>query len=286
MTTAFNWRDQSADVLEQHYNPRATVANVQQYLDDFAARSATAREQVGGEYDLRFGDNPKETLDLHKANDQSPLLLFIHGGFWRALDKSDHSFVVPFFLDAGISVANINYDLCPTVTLDVIVEEMKRALPYCYQQASEWGVDPNRIYVAGHSAGAHLAAMLLAEDWTAAGLPVDVIKGGILLSGVYEPEVICHITVNEEAKISQESAVRNNCLQRPPYRKVPILVAAGADEPEGWQQLSHSYAESCQAAGIETDLILSPGANHFSLLEQAVTPGDPLARAILALINA
>ena len=118
------------------------------------------------------------------------------------------------------------------------------------------------------------------------GLPADVIKAGILLSGVYEPEVVCHITVNEQAKISQESAIRNNCINRPPHRTMPILVAAGADEPEGWIQLSRSYVESCQAAGIETDLILSPGANHFSLLDQAVTPGHALANNILHLINA
>ena len=132
MTAAFNWREQPAEVLEQHYNPRAAIADAQEHIDGYTQRSATAREHIEGTYDLRFGDNPKETLDLHKAGDQSPLLIFIHGGFWRALDKSDHSFVVPFFLDAGISVANINYDLCPDVTLDVIVEEMRRALPYCY----------------------------------------------------------------------------------------------------------------------------------------------------------
>ena len=144
----FDWRSLSAEQMEQQFNPRVAVADAQARLDVYAARSAAARESIPGEYDLRFGEGEKETLDLHRPagrTERVPLLLFVHGGYWRALDKSDHSFVVPPLLDAGVAVANINYDLCPTVTLDTMVEQMARALAFCQRNAADWGADPDHL---------------------------------------------------------------------------------------------------------------------------------------------
>jgi arylformamidase len=154
----FPWRDQPAPLLEQHCNPRVAVPHFQEALDRYAARSAAARQRLPGVYDLRYGTRPQQTFDLHRAVlslSAPPLVLFLHGGYWRALDKRDHSFVASLFVEAGVPFANINYDLCPSVTLDAIVDEIREAVLYCVHHAADFGAAARRLFLVGHSAGAH-----------------------------------------------------------------------------------------------------------------------------------
>lgn len=277
----FDWRALPTEQMEQHFNPRAAVAGVQDYLDTYVARSAAAREAISGEYDLRFGEGAKETLDLHRpaaSDGPSSLVLFIHGGYWRALDKSDHSFVVPPLLETGAVVANINYDLCPSVTLDTMVEQMARALTFCHRHAADWGADPERIHLVGHSAGAHLAAEMLLRRWPSGAAPA--VRGVVALTGVYEPEVILQVSVNEEARVAPEVAARRTCLGRPFTLRPRMLVAAGSDEPPGWQAQSRAFANACEQAGLDTALSIVAGGNHFTVLERALDPADPLGAAV------
>lgn len=287
MSETFDWRKLPEDELEQHFNPRVTISDVAARLESYGNRSRDARQAMSGEYDIRYGNRPKETLDLHlpPSTAKPPLLFFVHGGYWRALDKSDHSFVVPPYLNAGIAVANVNYDLCPDVTLDVMVEEVGAALRYCREHAGEWGVDSTRFYLAGHSAGAHLVASLLAQDSTDRGLPADEIKGAALLTGIYEPEVALHVSVNAEIQLVEAVAARHDYLRRPPRMGVPVFVSVGAEEPEGWIDQSRRYAAVCESAGLETDLQIIGSANHFTLLEYAATPGHALCEKLIALFS-
>lgn len=283
---SFNWRDLPPADMEQHFNPRAAVLDTEARLADFAARSAAAREQITGRYDLRYGERPKETLDLHipeQGGAGRALVLFIHGGFWRGLDKSDHSFVVPPLLDTGAVVANVNYDLCPTVSLDQIVEEMANAVHFCAEQARDWGADPNEMYLLGHSAGAHLAAEMLLTGGLWDRPAGWGIQGVVALSGVYEPEVILGVTVNEEAQISRETALARNCLNRDFALKPEMLVAVGEQEPLGWIEQSRHYADVCRHAGLSTRLEIVPDANHFTVLEHALTASHPLHEAVTGL---
>jgi arylformamidase len=282
---AFDWHNATDDVLEQHFNPRVAVADAQGLLERYIARSAETRERITGTYDLRYGPDEKQTFDLHPpadGNKAAPILIFIHGGYWRALDKSDHSFVVPAFTDAGLLVVNLNYDLCPTVTLDRIVEQVRDGIAYVHQHAAELGGDPARITLMGHSAGAHLAAMMLAQDWTADGLPADVIKSAVLLTGIYEPAVVQRISVNAEIQMTPDVAARNDCINNPPLRTLPLLIAAGGDEPDGWQQQSIDYAGVCRAENFEVTLTCVTGTNHFTLLDAASDPSHDLCQAIIA----
>ena len=141
----FDWRSLPAEQMEQHFNPRAAVDDVDERLEVFVARSVEARRSVPGEYNLRYGERPKETLDVHAPIDRTgplPLVIFLHGGYWRALDKDDHSFVAPAVLSAGAVLANVNYDLCPDVSLDVIVDEVVNAVRYCHAHAATWAPTP------------------------------------------------------------------------------------------------------------------------------------------------
>jgi len=284
---SFDWRTLTPAEMETHFNPRVAVPDAQDFLDAYAARSAAARESIPGRYDLRYGEGEKATLDLHApegADGRNPLVLFFHGGYWRALDKSDHSFVAPPYLQAGAVVANVNYDLCPSVSLDVMVEQAAAALAFCRAQAREWGADPDAIHLVGHSAGAHLAATLLTRPWPERVLPAHAVRSVTALTGIYEPSVILGVSVNEEARIDAATAARHDCLGRPFTLRPRMLVAAGGDEPPGWQAQSTAFAADCRTAGLHTRHQTVPGGNHFTVLERAVTPGDPLCAAALALL--
>lgn len=282
----FNWRELPPQALEQHFNPRVACADAQAHLDRFTARSAEARKHVPGDYDVRYGTRPKETLDVHAphgAGGSAPLVLFVHGGYWRALDKADHIFVVPPLLASGAVVANVNYDLCPAVSLDVIVEEIAAAVHFCHTRAREWGADPDALYLVGHSAGAHLAAAMLQRDAASHGLPEGCIRGVAAITGIYEPSVILGVSVNQEARIDATTAARHDCLSRPFTLTPRMLVAVGGAEPEGWQAQSRDFAAACERSGLSTRLMVAPGANHFTVLEQALESGKPLNRALLGL---
>jgi arylformamidase len=283
------WRTQPAALLEQHFNPRVAVPDFQQALARYATRSAAVRQYLPGAYDLRYGARPQQTFDLHRAAPPAtgapPLVLFLHGGYWRALDKRDHSFVAPLFVDAGVTLANVNYDLCPSVTLDVIVDEICEAVRYFTQHAADVGAAAQRLFLVGHSAGAHLVARMLAQDWSAAGLPADTIAGAVALSGLYEPEVVMRLAVNVEIGLTAAMAARHDCLGHPPQRQVPLLIAVGGAEPAGWIGQSCAYRDVCARAGIDVQWMSVEGANHFTLLEEAMTAGRPLAAAMLHLVT-
>lgn len=286
---AFDWRQHDSAALEPHFNPRVAIGeqSALKLIAGFTERSARARETLEGEYGIRYGERPKMTLDFHPATRSGsgsppPPLFFIHGGFWRALDKDDHSFVAPGFVEAGIAVANVNYDLCPSVSVDDIVREIREAFAFVYAHAAEWGADPNRIVIAGHSAGAHLCAMLMSHDWPRAGLPADAIKACAAISGIYEPGAVQRISVQNDVRLTDESAARNDAIAHPPLVGCPVLAPVGGDEPEGWQQQTHAFAAVCPNA----EVLIVPGANHFTVVDACVTPGNEAFDRIVALARA
>jgi arylformamidase len=160
--------------LDGQYNNRARVADYARFLERWTQASALSRERLSRRLDVRYGPGPAETLDVfptHRAG--APVFVFIHGGYWRALDKSDVSFIAPSFVADGAMVVVPNYALCPAVTIDTIALQLTRAIEWVWRHAALYGGDPKRIVVAGHSAGGHLAALLLACRWqqVAADLP-------------------------------------------------------------------------------------------------------------------
>lgn len=282
----FDWRQLSAQQMNEHFNPRVACPDAQDHLDRFIARSADAQQSIPGLFDLRYGDGEKQTLDVHIPEQRlatGPLVIFIHGGYWRGLDKCEHSFVAPTIMHTGAVVANVNYDLCPNVTLDAIVEEISQAITYCHLNARQWGADPNNLYLVGHSAGAHLAVQMLLRSWPQQLLAKGAIRAVAAITGVYEPEVILQIPTNDDAKISAETAARQTCLGREFTLRPSVLVAVGGNEPPGWIDQSQRYAEHCRTSDLPTESMIVPATNHFTILEHAVNPETPLCKAMFKL---
>ena len=280
------YRNLSPEALELAFNPRATAKDLDERLPKYAAAAAATRARLDSVLDVRYGPGEKETLDVFPAaRPGAPVQLFIHGGYWRAMDKSDYSFVADAFHPAGATTVIINYDLCPTVTLDTIVAQANRSIAWTWRNVADYGGDPDRVFVSGNSAGGHLTAMALAHDWTADGVPADVIKGAAPITGVFDCEPVLDITVNEEVRLQPEAARRLSPLRNPPRRALPLLVAVGGVEPPLWIEMSKDYAALCREHGIECEYLELAGHDHFDASRAAGDPESPLARAMIRMMG-
>jgi len=273
----------SPQELERQFNPRVAVPDHAAKIGGRAELSAAVRGRLPCQLDMRFGAGEKETLDIFPAAEaQAPVQLYFHGGYWRANDKSDMSFMAEPLSAAGACTVLANYDLCPAVTLDEVVAQARRAVAWTYRHIAEFGGDPQRLFISGSSAGAHLSAMALAHDWAADGLPADVIKGAVLITGVYDAEPVRHISVNEQIRLDAEAARRNSPIHLPPRRALPLVVAVGGAETEQWIGMSRAYAAFCRESGIDCEYLELPGQDHFTMSGLLGEADGPLVCAILA----
>ena len=170
---------------------------------------------------------------------------------------------------AGATVVLLEYDLCPRVTVAEIVRQMRSAITWVYGHISDYGGDPSRLYLSGLSAGGHLVAMALAHDWEKEGLPRNLIKGAIAISGVYDLDAVIHVSVNEEIRLNPETARENSPFLHPPLPYTPLIVAVGGGEPRGWKQMSEDFFRLCKERGVECEYLEVPDAHHYSYLRRA-----------------
>ena len=176
----------------------------------------------------------------------------------------------------------MQYDLCPHVTVTEIVRQARAAIAWTYRHIAEYGGDPANIYVTGHSAGAHLTAMALANDWEKDGLPKNIIKGAVATSGVYDLDPVLHIAVNDEIRLDPETARKNSPMLHPPQTAAPLLIGVGGDESTGWRQMSWDFFNLCRARGMDCQYLEIPGEHHYSISMLLKDPKSSLSRAVLS----
>jgi arylformamidase len=255
--------------LAREYNNRALVPDHPQYFARWQETSARARSTMASHLDLRYGDMPGETIDLFPARKgDGSCMMFIHGGYWRSLDKRDFSFLAPAWVDAGVSLAVVNYDLCPKVTIDEIVLQMLRASRWLWLHAEDYGMDQDRLYVSGHSAGGHLTAMMMAAVFPVfdARLPKDLWKGGLAISGVYDMRPLVQVDfLQADLRLDEESAMRVSPAFIPPATRAPVMTSVGGDESSEFRRQNALLGERWKAP-FAGDIPM-PGKHHFSVVD-------------------
>jgi len=273
--------------FDAQYNNRARIPEHLQILAEWAERSAAARAALPATLDIAYGRDPAERLDLFPAaTPRAPVLVYIHGGYWRALDKADASFIAPPFVAAGAAVVVTNYALCPAASIEEIVRQQREALAWVWRHAAELGGDPERIVVAGHSAGGHLAAMTLATDWPAVDprLPADLVKGALSLSGVFELEPLRHAPfLASDLRLDAAAAERLSpiALAAP---KRPLFALVGGDESKEFLRQNALIAETWGPAAVPVCEAV-PGRHHMSVLRELAEPGSRTHRLALRLLG-
>ncbi|QKO21095.1 alpha/beta hydrolase [Rhodoferax sp. BAB1] len=273
--------------LDRMYNNRALVPEHAMHFVRWADASDDARHAHPCQTDIAYGKGPMEKLDVFPSNQPgSPVVVFIHGGWWRALDKSDHSFIAPAFKNLGGCVFIPNYALCPAVTIPQITLQMVQALAWVYRNAKKFGGDPRRIYVVGHSAGGHLAAMLLDCLWPQVGkdLPADLVKGALSISGLYDLEPIMHTPfLKGDLRLTPEQVAMASPALLPAPKKGVLYTVAGAQESAEF--IRHNKLIQ-QAWGKQVVPVCEtiPERNHFSVLEDLTAPWQHLHQLAIRLV--
>jgi len=274
----------TAPFVERGYNNRAAVPEHPRFLARYTELSLAAAAALRPQFDLRYGPGPKETLDLFvPAAKPRGTFVFIHGGYWRALDKADFSFVASPLVEQGIAVAIVNYDLCPAVTIANIVDECRRALQWLVREGARYGAAVDRVVIGGHSAGGHLVAMLFATDWRHLGLSQAPFAAGVTLSGVHDLEPLVLSTMNADLCLDAEEARRVSPLHLQCGIDVPLLVAVGNDETSEFVRQSHLIFDAWprnRPAGMAAPLVI-PDRHHFSVVLDHADAKSALTRAVL-----
>src|SRR5689334_13050192 len=268
--------------LARLYDNRQLVPDHARYLSRWAEDSQVARSRMTSHLDLRYGDMAGETLDLFPARKgDGSCLMFIHGGYWRALDKRDFSYLAPALVDGGISLAVVNYDLCPQVRMDEIVRQMLRASRWLWLRAEDYGMDPDRLYVAGHSAGGHLAAMLMCALWPVfdARLPKDLWKGALAISGLFDLRPLVYVDwLNSDLQLDESAALALSPAFMPPATRCPVMTAVGGEESSEFHRQNRLLRERWRAA-FAGDIAM-PGRHHFSVVDALAEPQSALFQGL------
>ena len=255
-----DWRSFDAVSLEKAYNPQKSVENFSQFQTHRTVISSECRKNMKSYLDVAYGSTELQKIDIYPAKKFSPVHLFFHGGYWRTQDKKNFAFLARTLVPQGVTTVIVNYDLCPKVSLDEVVESSRNAIEWTYKNIEEFNGDPNRISVSGNSAGAHLCSMLLATDWKNRRLPQKIISGAVLFSGIYDPEPTRWIPVNEDIRLTAETAARNNSMAYEPTVKCPIWIGAGGLEPWLWLQQTFNYSQHLRQHGYDPEVHILP--NH------------------------
>src|SRR5437764_4267922 len=273
-----------AEFVEREYNLRAAFPDHPQWFARWAVDSAAARARLETRLDVRYGNGPKQTMDLFLTDNARGTALFIHGGYWRGLDKVDHSFVAPPLVARNVCVAVINYDLCPDVDIARIVEECREAVVWLRREGPRYGLVVEPLVVSGHSAGGHLTAMLVATDWRARGLPANTIAGAVALSGVFDLEPLVQVSFNVDLKLDAGHAYLVSPIDLQPRVPTPVLIAARARETSEFICQSWLLWErwpECHPP-VHRGPLLIPDRHHFSVVSELGNPASALVRETLA----
>ena len=258
--------------LEQQYNNRLAVPDFQKYLDSWKQRSENFRLlQTTAHLNVSYGESARQLVDIFPLQNQrnAPVHVFIHGGYWQALDKNSFSFMAEAFHIKGECAVILNYDLCPSVTMPEIISQVKRAIIWVKQNISAYGGDPERIQITGHSAGAHLLATLLTTDWSKAGLdnyPFQQLNG---LSGLYDLQPLISTSVNQALGLDTGSVFQCSPLFGELWKSdsdVKFNLLVGELESQEYKK------QSSQLVDKWTGKLLiqsneAPQAHHFSIIE-------------------
>jgi acetyl esterase/lipase len=275
MSAGLIYRGITQAELDRAYDNRGHVADYADHLARWAEASVALYRETKVHRDLRYGPAPRQRLDFFPARTAGrPTVLFIHGGYWQWCEKEEECFVARGPLAYDINVAAVEYTLCPNTDLDGIVAEMHAAVDWLVPRLPVYGADPERLVVAGSSAGAHLAAMLV-------GRP-DV-KGALLISGLYDLEPIRLTRLNAVIGMDRDMALRNSPILNLPSKAGPVCFAVGADELPEMRRQTRDYHARWIAAGLSGWDVVVPATNHFSVMDEMADPDGSLTAAILRL---
>lgn len=267
---------------EAEYNNRARVPEFPEIAARWSRDAADFRKShPDAELGLRYGDSERQIVDLfwpHAGRDV-PIVLFIHGGYWRALEPAAFSHLAAGANAHGIAFAAAGYDLCPAVTIETIIDQMRVAAAFLFRRHGK------RLTASGHSAGGHLTACLVATDWTrtAPDLPPDLVRTGLSISGLFDLSPLMHTAMNQDFKLDAEGAARVSPLFWNVAPGCTLDAWVGGDESSEFLRQSAEITKIWSEKGVATEHVAVPGANHFTVLDPLTDPESSMTQRLRVL---
>jgi|GEM_PF-148048 len=267
------------------YSPRAQAPDHEKYFELWRVSGPAYRKNRVAE--VWFGETPGQSFDLFMPDGAAnpPLHLFIHGGYWQALDKRNHAHMADAMLKAGIAVAMVNYDLMPEVDLTEILRQCRAAVARAHDVAGDYGYDRDRMTVSGHSAGGHLSGALACTDWTEfrGDLPANLLKGSVPISGLFDLEPLSKTGMQRVFGFTADDIAMLSPINMRPVSKIPVILSVGSLESPEFHRQSALFAEHMRVHGCPVSDVAMEGHHHFSIVEALTDPTAPLTAAIIEL---
>jgi arylformamidase len=273
--------------IDKEYDVEKSVSDFQRYAEFNINESKKARDELECLLDVPFGPTVEETLDIFPAQDpDAPILVFIHGGYWRSNSSKEFSWVARGAVALGFTVVITNYALCPKVTLPEITRQSRAAIAWVQRSSKTFSGSRRRIYVAGHSAGGHQVAMLLHTRWMEDyGLPRDVIRGGFAISGLFDLRPLRFSWLQPMLQLTEDIVQTQSPLVRLPDRAPPLFVSVGGAESSELRRQSADYLHAWKAAGLRGWSFEQPEANHFMAIAGFIDKESELCASLKRLVE-
>jgi arylformamidase len=270
---------------EAEYNNGSRVKEAPTITAGWAEASQALRASVRADFNVPYGPDPQQRYDLFMppgADGRSPIAVFIHGGYWQWRDRKDFSFTAAGALAHGVAWAMPSYRLCPTVRISDIIADMQAFLVHLWQRTGQ------RPVVTGHSAGGHLTAAMLATDWSQfAGVPIDLVRMGYAISGVFEVAPLVGTSIGVALNETAASAMAISPRFGPvPRGKRWLTAAVGAIESPEFIRQSVDMAGAWSAAGLGAEAVIVPATNHYTVIDDLARSGSAMSLRIAAMARA
>ncbi len=270
--------------LEAEYNNRARVKNSAEIIARWTEASAAARADLAPERDIVYGPRARNVYDLYRPAVEAaraPVVAYIHGGYWQRGSKDDYAFVARELVARGVTVALPSYSLCPEASIADIVDEMEQFL------ASLWQRTKRRPALVGHSAGGHLAAVLMASGAKRGDAPSDLVKAAYGISGVYDLPPLIPTSLNIALRLDEPTARRLSPMfgARPAHAGTFVAGVGGNESPEFIRQ-ARDFAAAWSSGSLETRCHIVPGADHFTMVDELTRPGSEMLECVIAMAEA
>ena len=275
--------------LDDAYDQSVWAPNLRQVTGRYATNSEVTRARLGAPRRLAYGPTEIERLDVYSPKRAgAPIMVFLHGGAWRAGRAADYAFPAETFVRAGAHFVAVDFAAVQEVggSLLPMADQVRRAVAWCYKNAASFGGDPNRLYVSGHSSGGHLAGVVAVTDWVREfGLPADVVKGTVCMSGMYDLAPVRLSARSSYVKFTDEMVAALSTARWIDRVKAPMVIAYGTLETPEFQRQNREFAEALRAAGRPSLLVVAQGYNHFEVPETLANPYGLVGRPALELMK-
>ena len=288
-TNSIVYHDLTPAQVRHQYDIAQWVTKATEWQQQYVQASEQVLQEHIGHVDLNYGDHSRQSLDLFVPTDHRepvPILIFIHGGYWRANSKDTRRFPAPVVHQEGVAWCPINYRLAPEVKLTDIVADVRSAIAWLYHHAFEYGCDPNKFFISGNSAGGHLVAMTQLTGWHQQyNLPENIIKGGCAISGLFDLEPLLFAEPNDWLRMDIDEAKRFSPLTHEEFINYPMIVTCGERESDEFRRQSKDYANKLSNQGIQVDYFEMLDDDHFSIIGRLADKHSRLFQACMKMIK-